>query len=214
MLDVAGVLRRARRLAGISQRELAARAGVSQSALARAETSGIVTVRVLSAVLEVAGLHLTVVDTAGGRIEPMRADGCRDRAGRLLPSHVDPWAPDPWWYRQDRSRPYDRVVPPFTYRREPTIDAQSDHPSNDATFAELRRRQRLLEWQERRRLEGTGATADGAADGAAGGAVGDYREECSCGPECERECVEACTCQCEPRGGFPPEDPDGLRDAG
>ena len=59
--DAASLLRRARELAGLSQRELAERAGTSQPAVARLESgSGSVTVPTLARLLAAAGFELSM----------------------------------------------------------------------------------------------------------------------------------------------------------
>ena len=95
--EVSGVVRRVRRILDLSQRGLADRAGVSASAIARAETGrGTITLVTLQQVLRVAGLRLAVVDIANGEIDPMNVDDViTDRAGRKLPAHLDPVPTDP-----------------------------------------------------------------------------------------------------------------------
>ncbi len=92
-----GLLRRARRRTGLSQRGLAARLGVSQSTVARWETGetspDLATVQRLA---ELAGLRLVALDDADAEIAPMRADAARDRAGRRYPAHLDIHAQE-WW---------------------------------------------------------------------------------------------------------------------
>ncbi|WP_417562555.1 helix-turn-helix domain-containing protein [Microbacterium sp.] len=88
-VDVSGYVRRARRLADASQRELAAHVGVSQSAVMRIENGGEVGVRQFSRILGTAGLRLAVVDEGGHEVTPMPADVFRDSAGRRHPAHLD-----------------------------------------------------------------------------------------------------------------------------
>lgn len=86
--DVAGLLRRARRNACISQREMAEAIGVSQSTIARGERDGgSIRVPVLLAVLAVGGIDLIAVD-AEEEVSTMRTDELRDRGGRKLPAHL------------------------------------------------------------------------------------------------------------------------------
>src|SRR6185312_15148082 len=103
-LDVPGLVRRARRIADVSQREMASAAQVSPTSIARAESAGRVTLDVLERVLTVAGLRLVVIDGSGDAVHGMRPDAVRDRSGRRLPAHLDPF---PYWgvgrpYRADR----------------------------------------------------------------------------------------------------------------
>ena len=115
---ISGLLRRARRIAGMSQRELARRSGVTQSTVARAETGGIVpTLPVFERLLATAGLRLVVVDDDGHVIQPMRdIPDTRHLGGWRYPSHLDVIL-DPrggeWW--GDR---YGVARPPETFHRD------------------------------------------------------------------------------------------------
>ena len=98
---VAGLLRSARAVADLSQRDLAARCGVSKSALARMEqdtTGRTTTVQAWAAALRACGFTIEVT-REGRRLAPDR-DDARDRGGRLLPPHLDPhpvWRSLDWW---------------------------------------------------------------------------------------------------------------------
>lgn len=88
--DVAGYVRRVRRLADLSQRELAALLGVSRAAVGRMETGEAgVDAETLSQMLGLAGLRLCVVDESGDAVPPVPRDVLRDHAGRHFPSHLD-----------------------------------------------------------------------------------------------------------------------------
>ena len=92
-----GLVRRARRAADLSQRDLAARVGVSQSTVARWETGqSSPTLYLVEQMLALSGLRLTLIDSAGEPVAPMREDAPRDRAGRRYPAHVDLDALG-WW---------------------------------------------------------------------------------------------------------------------
>jgi anthranilate synthase component 1 len=95
------VLRAVRRYADMSQRELAAAAGVSSRVVARIESGE--TDRpgfpMIGRLIGAAGCHLVAVDGAGEPVEPT-GDGPRDRAGRRYPAHLDVRAVDKfgsWW---------------------------------------------------------------------------------------------------------------------
>ncbi|WP_232827222.1 helix-turn-helix domain-containing protein [Jiangella endophytica] len=115
-----GIVRRVRRVADLSQRELAARIGVSHSTISRLETGRLVpSVATLLRILGVAELMLVVTDADGHVIEPMRMwDEVRDGGDKTFPAHLDlildPAAGD-WWASR-----YGLARPPETYHRSRT----------------------------------------------------------------------------------------------
>jgi transcriptional regulator with XRE-family HTH domain len=88
--DLVGALRRIRRRADMSQRELARACGVSQSAVARVEAgqSGI-SVGFLARAAGIAGLRIGLLDEGGREAPGMTDAGARDRGYRRLPAHLD-----------------------------------------------------------------------------------------------------------------------------
>lgn len=89
-LDLPGLIRRVRRDADLSQRQLAAELGVDQSLVARWETGEIApSVEQLQRALDLAGCELAVSVARGEAPEPMRSDAVRDLQGRRFPSHLD-----------------------------------------------------------------------------------------------------------------------------
>ena len=111
--DTAGLVRRARRMADISQRELAEKCGLSKATVGRLEVGSPVATHVLVRILAEAGLRLQVVDLAGRPVEPMRPDAVRDRGGRLLPALSTPGRSHFWWNRAPfRQRDHDAARPP------------------------------------------------------------------------------------------------------
>ena len=105
-----GLVRRVRRRADLSQRDLADRLGVSQSTVARWETGK--TSPSLSMVHELAtlaGLRVALVDDTGSVVPAMRDDAARDRAGRRYPAHVDPWAWG-WWMPRGTHRSVEGIL--------------------------------------------------------------------------------------------------------
>jgi transcriptional regulator with XRE-family HTH domain len=115
--DLAGVLRRIRRLADVSQRELAQAVDVSKSYVGGAEsgTSGL-DVRVLARAAAVAGLRLVLLDGAGHEATPMSAQTVRDTGNRRFPAHLDTRHSDEgWWHGPHR---YDREQPWYTFDRD------------------------------------------------------------------------------------------------
>lgn len=100
---VADCLRQARRLADLSQRELAHRAGVGRSLVARLESGQAVhpSIHTVLRLLEAAGLQLVVTDGSGEHVPPMRAECMRDQAERHFPAHLDVRRCTKfgdWWY--------------------------------------------------------------------------------------------------------------------
>lgn len=95
--DVAGLIRRVRRRARYSQRELAAELGVSQSAVAKWETGRRApTALMLSRILGLGELRLVAVDAADRRVEAMTTQAAKDAGGRRYPAHTFVWA-EGWW---------------------------------------------------------------------------------------------------------------------
>jgi transcriptional regulator with XRE-family HTH domain len=118
-IPVAGLIRRARRRTGMSQRELADRAGVAPSTVAKVEKGTLVPgLRVLEALLDGAGLFLVVVDPDGKVIQPLEEYPLAvDNAGRRYPAHLDLIIePEPfeWWGER-----YGIARPPETFLRDP-----------------------------------------------------------------------------------------------
>jgi len=113
-----GLIRRARRMVDMSQREFARAAKVSQSTVARLESGALKpSLDVMQTLLSVAGLHLVVVDDEGHVVLPMReSDDVRDGNRRRYPSHLDtildPRAGE-WW-----ADVYGLARPPETFYRD------------------------------------------------------------------------------------------------
>ena len=99
-LDLLGLLRRIRRVADLSQRELAQKGGSSRATIAAAEagTRGL-DARHLARLAAVAGLRLALVDGDGAEIAPMDGAAVRDEGGRRFPAHLDTRHGDEgWWH--------------------------------------------------------------------------------------------------------------------
>jgi transcriptional regulator with XRE-family HTH domain len=116
--SVPGLVRRVRRLADLSQRELARSAEVSASTVARIEKGELTpSLGMLLRLLAVARLVLVVTDEQGRVIQPMRVwDDTRDGAKRQFPAHLDlildPRAGE-WW-----ADIYGLTRPPETFHRD------------------------------------------------------------------------------------------------
>jgi transcriptional regulator with XRE-family HTH domain len=181
-LDICGLVRRARRRADLSQRELAARAGVSASAVARAESTGRVRLAALQQIFAATGLRLAVVDaTSSSAIAPMRPDAVRDKARRRLPAHLDP-APLWWKHLIHPRQRYETMLLPRSMVRylrirslrdlnRRTFGIPADHPGHEDRHP------------PRPRLRPS--------------AYAPIDDLCTCGPECERRCIDGCECGCE-----------------
>jgi transcriptional regulator with XRE-family HTH domain len=114
--DLPGALRRIRRIADLSQRDLATKARLSASAIGHAETGRRdLPVRVLSAVAALAGLRLALLDADGTEVPGMGEDGVTDGAGRRFPAHLDTrYGDQDWWHGGNR---YEREQPWYTFDR-------------------------------------------------------------------------------------------------
>lgn len=113
---VASLLRRIRRTADLSQRELAVALGLSRSTIARAETGDRdLPATVLVRAARLAGLRLALLDAGGQEMAGMTDLAVRDQAGRRFPAHLDVrYGDQAWWYGDQR---YDREQPWYTFDR-------------------------------------------------------------------------------------------------
>jgi transcriptional regulator with XRE-family HTH domain len=114
---VPGLLRRARRMADLSQRQFAKAARVAPSTVGKIESGQLVpSLDVFQRLLAAAKLHLVVVDGNGHVVEPMReSEETRDGADRRYPSHLDTILdprPGEWW-----ADAYGLARPPETFYR-------------------------------------------------------------------------------------------------
>ena len=202
--DVPGVLRRIRRTADLSQRELAQRLGISKSGVAAVE-SGTADLDVgrLAAAAELAGLRLVLLDGDGREVTGMAADAVRDGARRRFPAHLDTRLSDE--SRLDGHR-YDRPIPTYTAVRDKRVrDAAraergtpDDHlvPRPGDSPQERRRarqdaaaQQRRAEWQRQRDAGELPPLPDWV---------------CDCPPECPEDeagtkasHADECGCRCD-----------------
>ncbi|MGY1846684.1 MULTISPECIES: helix-turn-helix domain-containing protein [unclassified Blastococcus] len=202
---LAGMLRRARRVADLSQREMAAAAGVAKSTLAAAEAGARdLPVGALLGVLAVARLRLALIGADGAEVLPMSDRAIRDHGGRRFPAHLDPRHSDEgWWHGSER---YSRPQPWYTFdlsrsardgeRRLRGVPDDHQPPRAGDSPAERRaaRRaeaaQRRREDLERRRLAGELPTLTDFA--------------CTCPPACAEGDdglrpfhVDDCPCRCD-----------------
>jgi transcriptional regulator with XRE-family HTH domain len=167
--DLCGTLRRIRRTADLSQRELAGALGISAAAVGQAEAgTRQVPLAVLARAAALAGLRLALVDDAGREVAGMADDTVRDLGRRRFPAHLDPlhsddrparfeerWSRPLPWYTFDRDRTYRDVVrrrdgTPDDHRRPQPGDSPAERRARRRAEA-LRRRQEEF---ERRRAAG------------------------------------------------------------
>ena len=157
---VPGLIRRIRRVLDVSQRGLAALLGVSQSVVARWET-GRTSPRssVLEQLLRKARLAVSLHEQGTGEtVEPMRADGARNRAGSRFPAHADLKVKG-WWIPrrlrtwtsieaytwQRRSREAGDVAIGYSLGRRKHVErlllgTPVDHPARHQLVVEMRAR--------------------------------------------------------------------------
>jgi transcriptional regulator with XRE-family HTH domain len=115
---IEGLVRRARRIAGLSQRSMARFARTSPATVGRVESGSLTpSVDLLERLLGAAGLYLAVVDQDGRVILPMETwDDTLDGAERRYPAHLDtildPGPEDNWW-----GDIYGLLRPPETFHR-------------------------------------------------------------------------------------------------
>lgn len=115
--SLAGIIRKVRRVADLSQRELAHHAKVSRATIAGYETGAVTpSLDCLQRVLHAANYQLAVVDVDGRLVVPLEVwQDVADGAGRRYPAHLDTIL-DPvfgdWW-----ADGFGLQRPPETFRR-------------------------------------------------------------------------------------------------
>lgn len=206
VFDLPGTLRRIRRAADLSQRELASVLEVSKSLVGAVETGAHgLDARVLARAAAHAGLRLAVVDGDGGEVAPMAAASVRDMADRRFPAHLDTrYGDEDWWHGDER---YQREQPWYTFDRlrytrdfwrsrtftpaDHHVPRPGDAPAERAAArqraARLRQRE---EWQRRREAGELPEPEDFV---------------CSCPPACDElddrsgkpVHAEGCPCSCD-----------------
>lgn len=181
---------RIRRLADLSQRDLAHRVGISRSVIQRIESArGDVSVGAFVKMLAVVDLRLVVVDRDGHEVEPVSDELVRDNAGRRFPAHLDVDPPDVVPPLRRLMPRYDRPPARGWYRHRPERDrlrAVAGHPGDHPTLTELAVRD-----DERARLRREEAARRRPPVWTL--------EDCECETECwlGTACVPDCPCQCE-----------------
>jgi transcriptional regulator with XRE-family HTH domain len=185
--DLPGAVRRIRRQADMSQRQLAEASGLSVSAVAHAEagTRGLA-VGAVARAAAVAGLRLVLLDEDGREVVGMASDAARDFGGRLFPAHLDTMYSEERMGRWEH-RPRHRM-PWYTFDRDraardagrAVTGTPEDHQlpqSGDSPDERRRERQREARprWQaEMQRRREAGEVSE------------PLDVTCSCPPECEQ----------------------------
>jgi len=191
-LDVARLVMRVRRMADLSQRDLAARLCTSPAAVARIETGGCaVSVSLLGRILRLAGLRLVAVAADGKPVAPVAGDTLRDNGGRRFPAHLDVDLPCEVPKLRQLMPRRDRPPAKGWYRQRPLRDERRQEdgvPPDPPTFDDLReaaQRERAHLRRVRRLLAREAPP----------------RPECTCDIDCllSPGCLPACACGCEPR---------------
>jgi HTH-type transcriptional regulator/antitoxin HipB len=167
--DLPGVVRRIRRTADLSQRELALLLGLTKSSIGRVESgSAGLDARELARAATIAGLRLALVDDSGVEVAHMSAETVRDRGDRRFPAHLDTrYSDEGWWHGPHR---FDRPQPWYTFDRDrrardhgrerngTPADHQLPHPGNSPQERAAARRREYwrsrAEERERRFLAG------------------------------------------------------------
>lgn len=210
-LDVGGYVARTRRLADLSQRELADLVRVSASTVARWE-SGAIPMRVedLAKVLHVAGLSVQVVDGEGAVVPPFDPDSVRDNAGRRFPAHLDVLPPDQRPDNRGYGARYDRKPPRGWYALRPLRDherecgehpAAAGRPVDHPTEAELARRATDRRAEALRRARQRVRPRP--------------QPDCTCPVGCFEVagCLPTCPCRCEPVARAAPVPASGVTES-
>lgn len=192
--DVVGrLVARARRIADLSQRDLAARVGASPGTIARVESgAGLPSLQLFAAIMATAQLRVRIIGADDEDVRPIPVSTARDNAGRRFPAHLDVAPPDqiPSW--ATRGPRYDRQPPQAWYHQRAERDRLSarcvevPRPHDHPTSEELAERR----WQRIHARPGTGVAMPEIV--------------CTCPDACYDDddevigCLPDCPCQCEP----------------
>jgi transcriptional regulator with XRE-family HTH domain len=183
------LLRRIRRRADLSQRELADLLSVAPSTVARAELGQRdLQVTVLVTAAELAGLRLALLDSDGHEVPGMDPGAVRDLSGRRFPAHLDTrYGDEGWWHGAER---YSRERPWYTFDRDrQTRDAvrtitgtPPDHqPPRPGDSPQARAKIRLAAADAGRRVRSQQEAEENRRRGSAGA----WAPSCSCPPACD-----------------------------
>lgn len=214
MFDVPGIVRRARRVADLSQMELADRLGVAQSSVARWESGKkLPSLERLQQVLALARLTLIAVTEDGMRVPPMRSDAVRDLRHRRFPAHLDVFAAEitdhmggpisqlgraPRRLRRDRRR---AIEDRQGGNAEDAVSLPERFLDDHVTEADVHatRHERLA-----RRKDQARHRRQAVEDARRARGIPPSRVRCLCVDGCYLDCfcVRNCPCQCDPAPGW------------
>jgi transcriptional regulator with XRE-family HTH domain len=206
-LPLPGVLRRIRRLADLSQRELAVAVGISPSAVGSAESGARdLPLSVVARIAEVAALRLALVDGDGREIAGMAENTVRDASGRRFPAHLDTrYSDDRWWHGPDRKY---RTQPTYTFdRRRELRDLNRERGGTPDDHQLPQRGDSPQERAEERRRARWAARKEERERQFLAGELAHVRETffCTCPAECDRlddrsgrpVHADGCLCRCD-----------------
>jgi transcriptional regulator with XRE-family HTH domain len=189
--DLTAALRRIRRRADLSQRELGTALGVAASTITHAEARRRdLSVSLLTRAAALAGLRLALLDVDGSEVAPMSEDAVRDRGGRRFPAHLDTrYGDEDWWHGPHR---FSRRPPTYTFdrkralrddlRRSTGVPEEHLRPQPGDPLAERAAERRLATW---RRVDELRHQRLAAARSARGAVDLDWGTGCTCPPGCE-----------------------------
>lgn len=160
--DVPGLVRRVRRVADLSQRELARATGLSSSRINRIENGQTEPpVSVLVTIAALARARLALICDDGTELEPMSAGAVTDQQRRRFPAHLDVRHGDEDWWGIEH-HPY-RRQPRYTFGLDRSYrdgrrnrgSTPSDHPEpqpGDSLEERAAARRRAAEERRRERV--------------------------------------------------------------
>ena len=198
--SLSGALRRVRRLADMSQRELSAASGIARSTLAAAEAGRRdLGADALARAASLAGLRLALLDADGVEVRPMGQGAVRDMGGRHFPAHLDTrYGDDEWWHGPER---YTRPQPWYTFDRR--RDVRDSYRERDGTPDDHQLPKPGDSPQERRQARQR-AAYDRQREAGMVAPVPAW--ECDCPPGCAEledwhgppKHADGCPCRCDP----------------
>jgi len=204
--DLSGALRRIRRRADLSQRELARAIQAAKSTIAAAESGAAgLDVRVFARAAAAADLRLALLDPDGQEVTGMDEAAVRDMAGRRFPAHLDTrYGDEDWWHGDER---YARPQPWYTFDRlrytrdhwRGRIGTPDDHqlPRPGDSPQERRAARQRAAWLRHQEEVRRRPAARDAGSG--------WDFECTCPPRCDELDdrsgrpfhAEDCPCSCD-----------------